>query len=180
MHNIIKGITRHICFRLVDIDDAEFVLSLRLDMGKSRFISHVDKDVDAQKRWIADYKKREAERTEYYYIIENHAAERLGTIRLYDFQGDSFCWGSWVLKNGVPYYVAVESSLLAYEIGFYLLGFNKAHGDVRKGNDSVLDYHLRFGGVITREDDLNYYLGYTKEKYELVKQKYKRFFVADI
>ncbi|HWQ25968.1 MAG TPA: GNAT family N-acetyltransferase [Chlorobaculum sp.] len=176
MDNIVGNITKHVRFRLIDAGDADFVLDLRTDPVKSRFISFTENDIDAQKKWIASYKEREKEGLEYYFIIEDYKSKRYGTLRLYDFRGDSFCWGSWLMKQGSPYYVAIESSFMACEIGFYLLGFCKSHGDVRKGNDSVLNYHLHFGGVITGEDELSYYLGYTRERYEEIKKKCMRFF----
>lgn len=173
---VIANIVRHVCFRLVEIDDAEFIVSLRTSPSKSRYISYTDNDVDVQRNWIASYLERQDKGLEYYYIIEDNKAEKYGTLRIYDFREDSFCWGSWIMKDGSPYYMAIESLLMALEIGFYQLGFTRSHGDVRKGNHSVLNNHLRFGSKITGEDDLNYYLEYNRYDYESVKKKYGRFY----
>lgn len=176
MAEIVGGIVKHVCFRPVSAEDAEFIVSLRSDPSKSRFISFTANDVMAQRQWILSYLERQKVGIEYYYIIEDYNSERFGTLRLYDFRGDSFCWGSWIMRFGSPYYMAIESMLMALEVGFYRFGFEKSHGDVRKGNESVLKNHLRFGGKIVREDDLNYYLEYAKADFETVREKYRKFY----
>ena len=174
MINIISNIVKHISFRLVSLNDAEFILSLRVDESKNKHLSSVENDLNAQKEWIESYKKREKNNLEYYYIIVI-GKEKLGAVRLYDFKGDSFSWGSWILKKGAPPYAAIESALLVYEIAFYKLGFKRSHFDVRKGNKKVVDFHSRFGGNIVSEDELNYYFNITKETYENTKKRYKKF-----
>jgi hypothetical protein len=108
-------------------------------------------------------------------VIENKLSERLGLVRVYDLQKDSFCWGSWLIKKDAPKTTAIESALQVYEFGFYKLGFDKSHFDVRNGNDSVLRFHLRFGAKIVDENELDTFLEYTKEEYESIKTKYKRY-----
>jgi len=176
MTEIIRDIVRDVCFRPVEIDDAKFILELRTDPSRSRFISFTESDVEVQRQWISAYLERQRNGLEYYYIIEDYHSEKFGTIRIYDIRSDSFCWGSWIVKDGAPYYIAIESMLMALEIGFYRLGFSKSHGDVRKGNQSVINNHLRFGGKIIREDDLNYYLEYTRDSYDAIKAKYRKFY----
>jgi RimJ/RimL family protein N-acetyltransferase len=177
---IISNIARHILFRLVEASDAEFILSLRLDPEKSRFLSTTKDDIEAQRTWIQEYKEREKKNQEYYFIIENNTSEKLGVIRLYDFRNDSFCWGSWLLKHDAPPYAAIESVLSIYEIGLYRLGFNQSHTDVRKGNQAVLNFLLSFGAVITDEDELNYYFRMSRDAYEKAKLKYRRFLSSDL
>lgn len=175
MKKITDNITKHIRFRLVETADAEFILTLRIDPQKNKFISSVKNDLEAQKNWILDYKQKEKDNNEYYFIIESNELEKLGTIRIYDFQKDSFCWGSWILKSDAPPYAAIEAVLSVYEIGLYGLGFNQSHTDVRKGNQGVISFLLNFGAVITHEDDINYYFRMTRDTYEKTKQKYRRF-----
>jgi len=161
--------------RLVEIDDAEFILNLRLDQTKSRYISKVENDLSKQINWLKEYKKREQAKTEYYFIIENKNDEKCGVLRLYDFIADSFCWGSWILKENSPSYMAIESALLVYEFAFYNLKFNKSHFDVRIKNEKVVAFHTRLGATVTGSDELNYYFNYTKESYEKIKNKYKKY-----
>lgn len=170
---IIEG--KNIQFRLVEETDANFILMLRLDESKSKFISKVDHDIQKQIEWIREYKTRENNKTEYYFIIEDKNGERHGCVRLYDFRGDSFCWGSWILRNGSPSYMAIESALLVYEYAFFSLCFKKSHFDVRKGNDKVIAFHTRFGAKIVNEDQLDFYFIFTKEDYKKTKIKYIKY-----
>lgn len=166
---------KHIVLRLVEEDDAEFILSLRIDDDRNRYLSTVKNDLNAQREWIKAYKNREARSEEYYYVIEASDSERLGVVRLYDFRDDSFCWGSWILKRGAPKYAAIESALAVYELAFYTFGFNRSHFDVVKGNDRVIAFHRRFGAKQIDEDETNVYFVISKENYETTREKYRKF-----
>jgi len=168
-------IGRNINLRTVTIEDAEFVLSLRMDSDRNKFISNVDNDICKQVEWIESYKIRESKKIEYYFVIENKTREQLGVVRLYDFVNESFCWGSWIIKKGSPPYASIESALLVYELSFYHLLFDSSHFDVRKENIKVIDFHIRFGAKIISDDELNYYFKYNKIDYESIKSKYKKY-----
>ena len=94
-----------------------------------------------QQAWLARYANAEDQA---YFIIE-YQNEPVGTVRLYDPQGESFCWGSWILKNTRPSQAAMESALMVYAYAVDHLGFKSAHFDVRKGNEKVWQFHERFG-----------------------------------
>lgn len=173
-------IGKNINLRTVTIEDAEFILSLRLDSGKNKFISKVDNDIDMQVKWIENYKKRELQKIEYYFVIENNTKDSLGVVRLYDFKNDSFSWGSWIIKSGSPPHASIESALLIYEFSFNHLCFNSSHFDVRKENIKVIDFHKRLGANIISDDKLNYYFKYNKSDYESIKSKYKKYLPESI
>lgn len=171
---ILKGQT--IDLRLVEKSDAEFILSLRLNTELNKYLSEVSSSLDSQLGWIQNYKEREANKLEYYFIIEDkHTKERWGTIRLYDFRENSFCWGSWIIRPGRPSGTADQSITLLFDFAFFDLGFSKTHFDCRKNNNKALDYYLRMGATVIAEDELNYYFEYTKEEYEKIKEIQKRF-----
>ena len=94
---------------------------------------------------------------------------------MYDFRDNSFCWGSWLIKDEAPKTTAIESVLQIYEFGFNKLGFQQSHFDVRKGNNKVIAFHKRFGAKIIDENDMNYFFEYQKKDYESIKEKYKRY-----
>ena len=94
---------------------------------------------------------------------------------MYDFKGNSFCWGSWLIKEDAPKTAAIESALQIYEYAFYELGFLKSHFDVRKGNNNVISFHQRFGAKIVNENELDYFFIFEKIDYEITKEKYKRY-----
>jgi RimJ/RimL family protein N-acetyltransferase len=163
---------KSIFLREVSIDDAEFIIGLRTDPEKSKHISLTSSDVDKQKNFISTYSKS---KTDFYFVICDWNWNRLGTVRIYDIREDSFCWGSWIISKDSPKSAAIESALLIYDFSFFSLHYPKAHFDVRKENERVVDFHKRFGASIVSEDDLNYYFQYDSEAYMTVRQKYRRY-----
>ncbi len=155
---------KNIIMRTVTLEDAEFIYTMRQNQGKTKYLSKVTGTVESQKEWIKSYKIREEEQKEFYFVIESKNEEKLGLVRMYDFKDDSFCWGSWLIREDAPKTTAIESALQIYEFGFYGLGFGKSHFDVRKGNDKVIAFHQRFGAMIVDESD-----------YEITKEKYRRY-----
>ena len=166
---------KNINLRTVEIEDAEFIYNMRQNQNKNKYLSKVTGTVESQKEWIKNYKQREENKKEFYFVIESKDKEKLGLVRMYDFQDDSFCWGSWLIKEDAPKTAAIESALQIYEFGFYNLGFEKSHFDVRKGNDKVISFHQRFGAKIVDEDELDYFFNFEKSDYEIIKEKYKRY-----
>jgi RimJ/RimL family protein N-acetyltransferase len=160
--------------RLVELDDAAFILSLRLDERLNRHITRTDAGFDRQVEWLRQYKEREREKGEFYFIIQDKAGNPCGTLRLYDFQGDSFCWGSWIMQPGSPGKAALESALLAYRCGFEELGFARSHFEVDKANDRVVAFHQRFGATVVREDEKNYYFQFSRTDFESACLRYAK------
>lgn len=148
---------KSIRLRLIEVADAEFVLNLRLDKRYSEYLSSVNPSVAAQRAWIESYKDDERAGRQFYFIIENNDGVPCGTVRIYDLQEDSFCWGSWILNEHKTRYAALESAFLIYQIGFQQLGYHKAHFDVRKGNEHVISFHEKMGALRTGEDEENLY-----------------------
>ncbi len=165
---------KNINLRLAEVDDADFILSLRTNKELNQYISTGDYSLDAQIDWLKQYKLKEKAKSEYYFIIESKSQIKLGTIRIYDLKGDSFCWGSWLLSKGAPAYAAIESSLMLYDFAFLSLGFKRSHFDVRKGNANVVAFHKRFGATVRSSDDLNYYFTFPRENYLETRKKYKK------
>jgi RimJ/RimL family protein N-acetyltransferase len=174
---IIKG--KDIDLVSVSGEDAEFTLSLRLDRELTRHISRVDQDLQGQVAWIESYLERERKGEEYYFIIADKSGTPLGTVRMYDFRGDSFCWGSWIIKPGSPPHVSIESALCIYEFAFGELGFKQSHFDVRKGNARVLAFHTRFGARLVREDELDCYFTLQKSDYLCSRERYLKYLSAE-
>ena len=166
---------KNINMRTVEIEDAEFIYNMRQNQNKTKYLSKVTGTVESQKEWIKNYKQREEEKKEFYFVIESKDEEKLGLVRMYDFQDESFCWGSWLIREDAAKTTAIESALQIYEFGFYELGFEKSHFDVRKGNAKVIAFHQRFGAKIVDEDELDYFFNFEKSDYEIIKEKYKRY-----
>ena len=166
-----RVVGKTLCFRNADVADADFILSLRTDSEKSRYLSSVSAELAGQQAWLARYAQADDQA---YFIIE-YKGETIGTVRLYDPQGDSFCWGSWILVNTRPRQAAMESALMVYAYAVGHLGFNAAHFDVRKGNERVWQFHERFGARRTAETELDYFYQLDGEAIADSRQRYQRF-----
>jgi RimJ/RimL family protein N-acetyltransferase len=170
-HKPAKVVGNNLVFRNATKEDAAFILALRTDAKKAAHISKTSNDLNQQIAWLEKY---ENDREQIYFIILDTKLEEVGTVRLYDQRDDSFCWGSWILKEGTPSNYAIESALLVYHFALSL-GFQKAHFDVRKGNQSVWKFHERFGATKIEEtaDDFIYNISLDAIKQSLAKyQKY--------
>lgn len=168
--NKVQGKT--LIFRDANEDDAAFILALRTDSRKSRFLSVTDTDLEKQKAWLRQYADQ---KDQAYFIIEAFDGEPLGTVRLYDAQDDSFCWGSWILKEGAPPTAAIESALMVYIYAIDHLKFKAAHFDVRKGNESVWRFHERFGAIRTDETTMNYLYQINYNQIIEAQKRYKKY-----
>jgi len=148
----LNGVT----LRLVEGADAGFILQLRSDESLNTHISVTKNDIADQLKWIRNYKEREADALEFYFLIL-YQNEAVGTIRIYDIQGRSFCWGSWIIQRGNPVHVAIKSALLIYDYGFSVLKYDQSHFDVRVENTSVNKFHQRMGAELVKSDAVNNY-----------------------
>ena len=168
-------------FKLVEESDAEFICELRANPELNKHISQSSADIQAQRDWIRNYKMRETNNEEYYFIIcRNDNNQRVGTIRLYDFKDNpkSFCWGSWILNENKTPSAAIESALLIYRLGFEILGFEQSHFDVRKDNQKVSAFHVKLGAVKVAENDLDIFYVFPKAQYHSLKTKYQKFLAS--
>lgn len=169
--------TKFLKFRLVEEDDAPFILELRTDHRYNKYLSTVIPDLDKQKEWLHDYKQREQKGQEYYFIITDKIDQNIGTVRLYDFLKESFCWGSWILNEKKPRLGALESAMLVYKIGFDLLDFQQSHFDVMCENIRVIEFHKKFGAEIVSTDEQNVYFILKKQKFKNSIEKFNKFFI---
>lgn len=155
--------------RFVDTEDAEFIVSIRNNEKKSRFISKTSPDVDAQKQWISDYKAREKEQKEYYFIAYDENNENFATYRVYKIDSGLPEIGSWVskpdysnIKNSIKVDIAVKDYVLN-ELKFDTLQF-----EVRKQNTSVNSYHRLFKPELVKTDEENNYYLLKKDAFNTV------------
>lgn len=151
-------------FRPIEPTDAEYILSLRTNPQYNQHLSPVPPELEGQQRYIQHYKDNEEGKSAWYFIIERLDGTLCGAVRLYNFNGDCFEWGSWILDENKTRYAAVESACLIYLIAFKDLGFAKSEYEVRKGNARVLDFHRRSGAEETGTDERNVYFRITKER----------------
>ncbi len=162
----LKG--KYVNLREVTVEDAEFILKLRCDEKKSRFLHKTEYNVEKQKEYIKNYLKKD---NEWYFIIENKKHIPLGTIRIYDVEDDKFTGGSWLMVYGATSQETLEGEILMKEYAFNVLGFNKNCFDVRKANKKVVRFHKIWGAKIVSENDYDYFFELTKKDFENNKNK---------
>ncbi len=152
----------YVNLRDVEIEDAEFILSLRCDEKKGKYLHKTENNIEKQQNYIKKYKTLDSE---YFFIIENKKHEAIGTYRIYDIQKDSFCIGSWLMVNDADTNEVIEGDYLVRKFGFDTLKTDKLHFDVRKENKKVIRYHKMMGAKVVGETDLDYLFECTKEDY---------------
>ena len=165
-------IGHHLVLRDAQVGDAAFVLALRTDERKKRFISPTSPLLAQQVAWLTAYGQAHDQA---YFIVENRRGEPTGTIRLYDPAGDSFCWGSWIMRSGAPVNYAVESVLILYSYALHELGFSRSRFAVRKQNRSVWHFMERFGARRTGETAIDFLYETARDRIELSLASYARF-----
>ena len=156
----------NLILRLIKPDDAAYVHGLRSNPAYNTHLSTVTGTVDDQRTWSEDYKSREAQGQEFYYVIERKDGMRCGLVRLYDFDVESFTWGSWILDESKPRKAALESAVLIYQIGFLGHNLDSAIFEVLNENSHTLAFHRRFGALETGHDELNTYFKYARARFE--------------
>jgi RimJ/RimL family protein N-acetyltransferase len=137
--------------RLVEKQDAEFILSLRLDNSRAQFLNETDASVKKQEKWIEDYKVREADKKEYYFLIEDDA-NQYGTIRVYKVEEDRCYWGSWITKPGSPKGFGKRALVLTLKFIFEDLKKEKAIFTVEQENLQGKKLYQELGSSIIDEN----------------------------
>jgi RimJ/RimL family protein N-acetyltransferase len=179
IRQLARVLGKNIVLRNVQVEDADFILSLRLDPQKGGYLSPVEADVEKQRQWIRRYLASEGQA---YFLICDPAMQPLGTVRIYDAIGDSFSWGSWILKKGAPAGAAVESAVLVYWLATHRWGFRAAHFQVRRDNTSVLAFHEKFGAerVTQTSEEMEIHLRIGQAQIERSLQRYARYLPSEV
>jgi len=150
--------------RLVTEDDAAFIINLRSDNKRSRFIHETDDNIDHQKTWIKEYKRRESKGKEYYLIYDIDGIP-FGVNRIYDVH-DTYCTeGSWVCLPIEDSSKTIASALIIRDLIFEYFGFEYDLFNVSVGNNKVKKFHKISGATIIDETLEEYTFKLTKEDY---------------
>lgn len=167
--------------RLVNENDAAFILKLRTDPHLSQFIHDTSPDIELQIQWIHNYKQREKEGLDYYFIFSRDnkpfALNRLYSIRWKD---KIFTSGSWLCTQGTSVNDVVASSIIPRNIAFDTFGMELENGydGCHRDNRKVLKFNKMIGMVIsgTLEDTkgIYYTMTLTKEDFVLNRAKIEK------
>ena len=163
-------------YRLVELEDAEFILSLRNDEKLSKYLSKTSSELEDQINWLKEYKKREAQGLDFYIIsMSSDNKIRYGLNRIYDITSDSFEFGSWLYGPDAPKDKAILGDLFTHAIAFESLEFKICTMSTQKNNKRVLRYTKSFNPTLVGEDDLSYYYIYDYETWNIRRNQLLRF-----
>jgi len=151
-------------FRLVEPGDAGFILSLRTNARLSRHLSPTEDNLEVQRKWINNYKEREAKGTEYYFLYSDKDNRPIGVFRVYNITKDSLTSGSWLSNPSEDALIAAKTDLFLIELIFEELKVSKCFIDVRKDNKKMIRYHNMFFKRLA-EDEQNIYFFMDREGY---------------
>jgi len=160
--------------RLVTESDAKTIIELRSD-PRARFMNPVSEDVDKQIAWIKEYKKREQNGLDYYFIYYQNGLP-VGLNRIYNIQSDSFIGGSVVFKNGCEFDISILATLIQFHIGFEILEKSVNFGNINKNNKRAIKFNRLLECDFIYEDETEVFLVITKKIYLKIKDKFENIF----
>lgn len=132
-------------FRLrpVGLEDAAFIVGLRSDPERGRYLHRGAADTPSQEQWLRTYFKTPGD---CYFIVEHRSTgAREGTAGIYNLNAlrRDAEWGRWILRRGSL--AALESACLIYRLGFETLGLDCLYCRTISENASALAFHDSFG-----------------------------------
>lgn len=150
--------------RPITLEDAEFIVELRSDPQRTRFMHPIPLSVEAQRAYLEEYFRREGD---YYFVVERHSEsyhEGLAAIYNVDMEKRTAEWGRWIMRPGSL--APVESALRIYEAAFDYLHLEEVYGHTITENKVVVSFHDRCG--LTRRALLPSYYSIGQMTYDAV------------
>ena len=134
---------KFVIMRNVTESDAKFILSLRCDEKKNKYIHAVDKDIDREIKWI---KNQQMKYGDYFYTIVNHRGKLIGNISLYNLNQEKMEaeLGRWVSDGAAI--ENLESIVILHEFAFNRLELKRVYTKTLQDNKQVVSFWKRFGG----------------------------------
>jgi RimJ/RimL family protein N-acetyltransferase len=135
--------------RPVTLEDAPFIVELRMDPLLNRYLHEISPRVEDQVAWLERYFEHPED---YYFIIEDaDSGKPHGTIGIYDIEENAAGaqWGRWILKHGSM--AALESAWLICETAFSNLGLASLSSRTLVENPKVVSFHDSFGATRVAE-----------------------------
>lgn len=170
-----SGTRYGLSYRLVDVEDASFILSLRTDERLARHIHPTEPDIRKQEEWTRKYKEREAAGTDYYFIYFLDSTP-VGVNRVYNIFEYYGTEGSWICAPGSDPQVVLSTYLILHDTMFGEIGLDLSVFDVRKDNKKVNRMHKMFGAVTVGESDIDYYYTLNKNTYFERRERFLKYY----
>lgn len=190
-HNYPKIEGKYVNLREAEVEDSKFILDLRTDPEKAKFIHSTDPDLNKQIEYMKRYKTLD---NEWYFIVEDKTGEPIGTISIYPYPVYIEGWldeeaskhykkevgvlgtGRWLMKSGLNPLWGIESDALVKDFFFNVLNLPFIPMIIHKDNNSVLNFQQKWGTRIIgwREDISHHMLELTREDYLKNKHFFER------
>ena len=138
---VIEG--RYVDLRSATEVDAEFTLAVRQDPEFNKYLPRVNNTLEQQKAWIKKQREKEGD---YFFVVWDKGGERLGTISIYDIQGDQAEAGRLTMRGNALQ--SVEAQLLSFYFGFNDLGLKEIVSYIYAENARALRFTQQFGGLL--------------------------------
>ena len=165
----------------VEVDDAKFILNLRTNENLNKYLSPTENNLDTQKLWISNYKKREKEKKEFYFKVRDYENNDTGVVRLYniDKKYSKATFGSFIMNEIHPKYAALESMILILYYAFLYLNLEKIELDVRINNLHAKKFYQRFGFKKTNENEIDEFYELEKKDFIKLYENYEKYIERD-
>ena len=151
--------------RLAQIEDSAFILSLR-NSKRGQILHATDDDLQKQVEWMKEYKKREKEGIDYYFIY-SFEGQPFGVNRIVDinYENKSCSGGSWICAEDTPFERSFATLLIVREIKFDIIGVDYSYGYTLKINKQIQRMEKFMGGEIVRETETEIFYQTNREQY---------------
>ncbi len=150
--------------RLANEEDTDFILKLRTNKDLTKFIHQTEDDHLKQLEWFREYKKREMDGRDYYFIYYKGNMP-IGVNRIYNIFEYYGTPGSWLCCPDNDPLDSIRTYFCAREIYFNVLQLNLLVYDVRKANKNVWKLHKMLGAQQIGESDIDFYFAMSKQNY---------------
>ena len=159
--------------RLVNEDDAKFIVDLRTRPDVGEFLHSTSVDIIKQKEWIRDYKERELAGLEYYFVYEKNNIP-FGINRIYNINNEEGTTGSWICAPNTNPIDTLATAILLYDIFFDEVFLSRALFNTNKYNTSALKVNHAIGGEILYESETDVFFELKPEIYHALHDKLLR------
>ena len=152
-NGIIDG--KYIILKSVSCDDASFIIKIRSDENKTKFLHKIDANIDSQKKWIMDQINRNGD---FYFIFSDKNGNNKGLASVYniDEENKNAEFGRWISVGNV--FENLESVILLFDFAFKNFNIDYIYLRMVQGNDYVSNFWKTFGAQhvgLVDEMDLN-------------------------
>lgn len=152
--------------RLINQNDADFILSLRANPHRTKYMITLEYNIKNQIKWIKEYKKREKEGLDYYFIYSSIKGKPIGVNRNshIDLKTKSAKANSLIAVCGLKY-EALKMELIRNEIVFDLLEMDTIWAEVHKRNSKAVRIFKLFGYKFKDSGTKFFHVSLTKDNF---------------